>query len=293
MIKQQNMQLALDRIAVDPDLQPRTGIDRKTVEAYADDMQRGDQFPPIVVFFDGEHFWLGDGFHRLAAARAIKAETISCEVHQGDDADDMRRQALLYSCGCNSTHGLRRTNDDKRLAVTKLLTDQEWSQWSDHEIARRCHVDNHTVMRLRRSLGKSPSEKTSSERTYRTKHGKTAKMKTGKIGKSKSPAKPKMPPQIKCDIKQALSEINEQVETLQKAYPQAAQAVEAFPGLGSFNTSQLADMAKWLTDFAAACSEQRRKNPKPRVKLTEHVSSQAAVPGGAIEGASGPTTSDK
>ena len=30
-------------------------------------MRAGDQFPPIDVFFDGQNYWLVDGFHRLQA----------------------------------------------------------------------------------------------------------------------------------------------------------------------------------------------------------------------------------
>ena len=211
MAKQQKIKLS--SIVADPDLQPRAGMNLETIEDYADDMRRGDQFPPLVVFHDGKSsYWLADGFHRLRAARAIGSKTILCEVRRGG-----KREALLYSVSCNAMHGLRRTNDDKRMAVSKLLKDKEWSKWSDNKVAKICHVDNHTVMRLRKSLGKSPSER----RTYTTRHGKTATMKTGKIGKSRSPAKPKMPPQMQRDmepywISAALLEIIEQVTIYQK-----------------------------------------------------------------------------
>jgi hypothetical protein len=35
---------------------------------------------------------------------------------------------------------LRRSNADRRRAVMALLKDEEWSGWSDREIARRCRV---------------------------------------------------------------------------------------------------------------------------------------------------------
>lgn len=57
--------------------------------------------------------------------------------------------------------------------VTTLLTDKEWSKWSDREIARRCAVSEHTVASVRGSLTaqtrSDPSAPT--ERTYTTKHG--------------------------------------------------------------------------------------------------------------------------
>lgn len=47
------------------------------------------------------------------------------------------RDAILYSCGANDRHGLRRTNEDKRRAVKKSLEDPEWSGWSSNKIAER------------------------------------------------------------------------------------------------------------------------------------------------------------
>ena len=62
-----------------------------------------------------------------------------------------------------------------------LLNDEEWSQWSDREIARRCCVDHTTVGKLRPSLVESTSEPT--PKTYTTKHGTVATMNTENIVK--------------------------------------------------------------------------------------------------------------
>src|SRR5205814_1726685 len=43
-------------------------------------------------------------------------------------------------------------------AVTLLLADAEWSQWSDREIARRCQVNQSFVTRLRRTLSDAGHE---------------------------------------------------------------------------------------------------------------------------------------
>ena len=151
MAKQQKIKLSY--IAADPDLQPRAGMmNLETIEDYASDMRRGVQFPPLVVFHDGKSsYWLADGFHRLGAARAIGSKTILCEVRRGG-----KREALLYSVGCNAAHGQRRSNDDKRLAVSKLLKDKKWGKWSDREIAKRCHVSHTFVDNLRTSLARMP-----------------------------------------------------------------------------------------------------------------------------------------
>jgi hypothetical protein len=61
----------------------------------------------------------------------------------------------LHSLSINSTHGLPRTNADKRRAVSLLLADEEWSQWSDREIARQCQAGHALVSRMRRSASVS------------------------------------------------------------------------------------------------------------------------------------------
>jgi hypothetical protein len=125
--------LNISQITADPAVQPRAGMDMATVLEYAGEMQAGTQFPPVVVFFDGQSHWLADGFHRLEAARQSRFTIISADVREGG-----RREAVLYSVGANATHGLRRSNADKRRAVETLLRDDEWRGWSDHEIARQC-----------------------------------------------------------------------------------------------------------------------------------------------------------
>jgi uncharacterized ParB-like nuclease family protein len=69
----------------DRDLQMRVeGIFPATVEEYANEMKAGATFPPITVFEDRDGFWLGNGFHRLAAAKTIDRETIAADVRQLD-----------------------------------------------------------------------------------------------------------------------------------------------------------------------------------------------------------------
>jgi len=188
-------------IRTDGGTQPRVGIDMEVVREYAEAMNQGATFPPVTVYYDGSKYWLADGFHRVKAAflaaegkpaldkRSIKIEA---EVLQGT-----RRDAILHSVGANAQHGLRRTNADKRRSVLTLLRDDDWQQWSDREIARRCGVHWDTVGKIRKEM--SPSETDSEhksihpeQRTYTTKHGTTATMNTTNIGKQK----PSPPPVV-------------------------------------------------------------------------------------------------
>jgi hypothetical protein len=175
--------LALEEIRRDGGTQPRVAINTTVVEEYASNMKDGASFPPVLLFFDGTDYWLSDGFHRLEAALSIGWIQIAAELKQGT-----QRDAILYSVGANATHGLRRTNADKRQAVMTLLEDEEWSKFSDREIARRCGVGNKFVGDVRRSLCSEHSEK-----TYTTKHGTVAIMNTANIGKSPSPPTSELP----------------------------------------------------------------------------------------------------
>jgi len=174
------MDIKVEDIVVDPKLVDRTdGLDFVTVQTYADDMESGAIFPAVEIVSDGQSSWLVDGQHRLAAAKQLGHETITANVTEGN-----YRDALLKSCATNAEHGKPRTNEDKRQKVLMLLEDEEWSKWSDREIARQCKVGHPLVGELRNLTGISSSEKT--ERTYVTKHGTLATMNTTNIGKNDS-----------------------------------------------------------------------------------------------------------
>ena len=173
--------LRLDQLRLDGGTQPRIMINEKVVDEYAELCRDGHEFPPVTVFFDGATHWMSDGFHRYHASKRSGKEEIAAEIHIGT-----QRDAILHSVGANATHGLRRTNADKRKAVLTLLKDEEWLQWTDSEIARKCNVNQATVTRHRFSLMQCISEKIDKKprpRKYKTKHGTVAEMNVGKIGR--------------------------------------------------------------------------------------------------------------
>lgn len=169
--------IQVGRIVTDGGTQSRVALNEQAVADYAEALSNGDALPPIVVFHDGSAYWLADGFHRVMAATRAGMEWLPAEVRKGT-----KRDAVLYSVGANATHGLPRTNADKRHAVTLLLQDEEWAQWSDREIARRCLVGHNLVSDMRRSLSSKDSEPRT--KTYTTKHGTTATMRTENIGRT-------------------------------------------------------------------------------------------------------------
>lgn len=75
--------LRIDQLRTDGGTQPRAVMDFDTVVEYTNAMRRGENFPPVTVFFDGENYWLAHGFHRRDAALAAEFDEIECEVYQG------------------------------------------------------------------------------------------------------------------------------------------------------------------------------------------------------------------
>lgn len=166
----------LSDIRTDGGTQMRASLNDDTVSDYAAIIRDGVDFPPVILFFDGSTHWLADGFHRFFAYKQAGAVEIPAEVQQGT-----KREAILFSVGANAAHGLPRTREDKRKAVQALLDDAEWALWSDREIAKRAGVHHQLVANLRSSLDDHPVS-----RNYTTRHGTTATMDTGNIGKPQS-----------------------------------------------------------------------------------------------------------
>ncbi|MFD2814968.1 hypothetical protein ACFSYD_12020 [Paracoccus aerius] len=142
------------------------------------------------MFYDGASYWLADGFHRYKAFAQINAHDVPADVRQGT-----QRAAILFSVGANASHGLRRTNDDKRRAVMVLLNDPEWSKWSDREIARQAGVSNRYVSNLR--AGTVTVNVHTEPRTYTDRHGNQATMNTANIGGGGKVASPPVAEQNK------------------------------------------------------------------------------------------------
>ena len=136
-------------------------------------------FPAVVLFKDskGTH-WLADGFHRCAALASIsEISEIVVDVREGS-----RKDALLFAAGANASHGLNRSQADRRASVTKLLSEPAWAKRTDAWIAKAAAVSAPTVAKLRGTLN------ISSDEPRETADGRT--MDTSKIGSRKPAADP-------------------------------------------------------------------------------------------------------
>jgi hypothetical protein len=137
-------------IKFDSATQIRAEIDSGTVEDYAEHMKAGDVFPAADVFDADGEYYIGDGWHRLLAAQKNGDVTFPCLVHPGG-----RHAAIKFALSANAKHGLKRTNADKRKAVTVALA--EFPNLSDRQLAELCGVSNHMVAAARSDVGNSPT----------------------------------------------------------------------------------------------------------------------------------------
>ena len=150
-------------IRLDGDTQPRVHLDQNTVEEYADVIQNGETMPPLDVFYDGESYWLADGFHRYTAMTRIDSQKpIKCNVHEGT-LDD----AKWFSYGVNITHGLRRSNKDKAKAVRSALLHANGAEMSNVQIAEHVGVSKDTVAKYRAEFESTCEISKSNTRTGR------------------------------------------------------------------------------------------------------------------------------
>jgi hypothetical protein len=145
MAEPQEVELETHWIKTDVAAAMRAAANEEAVRRYAECL---DRLPPGDVFYDGDQYWLADGRHRLLAHELKGLTKARVRLHLGS-----RRDATLFAAAANAKqHALPRTQKDARLAVRALLSDPEWAQWVDREIARHCNVSADTVGDVRRKM---------------------------------------------------------------------------------------------------------------------------------------------
>ena len=178
-------QIYPEYIRLDGGTQPRAKIDQAVCNDYGERMKAGEKFPAIDVFFDGEDYWLADGFHRVEAyVLALPGEAIECNVFQGTLQD-----AQWHSYSVNKAHGVRRTPKDKEQAVRAALAHPAAVDKSNVQIAEHCGVSEITIRRHRKKLdttatmSQSDSTTTSTMSKSRPRKGRDGRtINTAKIG---------------------------------------------------------------------------------------------------------------
>ena len=150
------------KIRADLNTQAREKTCDETVREYAEAMENGKRFPPITVFFDleNEQYILADGFHRLFAHLRVKPnDPIIIEQILGNVKD-----AQWFSIGANKSHGLKRSNEDKRNAVELALLHPTGIGMSNRQVAEHVGVTHSLINKVRKEMETDGRLETTSSR---------------------------------------------------------------------------------------------------------------------------------
>lgn len=148
--------ILISELALDPRLQMRVKIDKKTVEEYA---QTPHKLPPVqtVLDEDGKE-WLWDGHYRVAAYKFRGLKEIPFESRSGTFHD-----AMVLAAGANAGHGKQLSPEDKKKKVESVLAFPDTAKLSSRAIAEMCNVSGAFVEKIRTPEDANASK--SSERT--------------------------------------------------------------------------------------------------------------------------------
>jgi hypothetical protein len=143
----------IEEIRTDGDTQHRVLMNECVIRQYAELMAGGIQLPPVSIWYDGEYYWLSDGFHRLAAAQLMNWRKIGALIRNGNLND-----ARWDSYRANSDHGLRRTRRDLEIVIRRALSHPHAAQLSNVDIAKHLNIPETTLRRWRKRLSSSYGE---------------------------------------------------------------------------------------------------------------------------------------
>ena len=141
----ETLMIPIDFLTIDKSMQQRTSTTKEAVEDYAEQMGEGKKFPAIEIVSDGLKHWVVDGFHRVLAAKKAKLDKILCHVKNGT-----RDVAVWSAAAANLLHGVRRSNADKRRAVSMALGVKPNA--SLREIADHCSVSHTMIAQIKKQV---------------------------------------------------------------------------------------------------------------------------------------------
>lgn len=147
--KMTNTKILISAIELNPARQPRVEINKSHVSDMKEHLAAGGELPAIEVYSaNGKApYFISDGFHRLEANVLAGYKEIFADVKTGTAFD-----AFRASLGKNDSHGLKRTNADKRRAITLALEDERLRELSDRAIAEICGVSHVAVFEIRKQV---------------------------------------------------------------------------------------------------------------------------------------------
>lgn len=149
----------LSDIAFDRSPRVRHSVRPEAVDEYAERYIAKQPMPPVVLFTTDSHtYFIGDGLHRLSALIKIEGRECVADVRTGG-----YEEALRHALVANERHGVRRSNEDKRMCVAAAL--RQWPNQSNNAIAIACMVHDRLVQSVREEMVQSNQIESSQTRT--------------------------------------------------------------------------------------------------------------------------------
>ncbi len=164
------------KLKKDGGTQPRETLDQDHIQDLIHSLDRGEELPAVLAYYDGQHYWLCDGFHRDAAYEARAKDKIKAVIRAGTLSD-----AQWHSYCVNQHLALKRSNADKQRAVIGSLKHPYGIAKSNCQLAEHCGVDETTVRRWREKLESDGEIATCASREV-IRNGKPYKQDTTSIG---------------------------------------------------------------------------------------------------------------
>lgn len=141
----------------------RPSIESDVVERYAEAYRAGEMSEPLHVFYDGKRYVVADGEHRLLAAELAGVDDVEAVIHEGDEID-----ALDFAAGCNHTHGLPATKEDRFHTYCRIMdTPRLRQKYDDSDLAEKLHVSQRTIEKYKAEWREAPGGDATAKRGAR------------------------------------------------------------------------------------------------------------------------------
>lgn len=147
MTSQTYRKIELSSIRKDGQTQHRVSLRPTIIAQWAEQMLEGVDFPPVTIWWDGECYWLSDGFTRCAAAELAGFVDILSEIHNGSLSD-----AQWSSYSANATHGVIRRRVETESVIGLALRHPNAATLSTVSMAKHLHLPEATVRYWRNKL---------------------------------------------------------------------------------------------------------------------------------------------
>jgi hypothetical protein len=151
----------LAELVMSEEIQTRAKLNLEAVNEYAElyraqkeaKRKTGKELPNIAVFLVGKTPYVVDGFHRVAGAILAEMPALTANIEGAGSLEEAQVHAATY----NHRHGAKRTAEDKRRTVARVLALK--SDWTDTAIADHCGVHRELVSKVRNTPTLSPCRK--------------------------------------------------------------------------------------------------------------------------------------